>query len=211
MAEQLQSLLERIQKDGIEKADAEATRILEHANEQARKIVSDAQAKAAEMIKKAETDSQAYQQRSRKALEQAARDVVLYVRDAIDETLKKLVSKEVTQSLTPERLGKLIETVVKAYAQSGQTTGRLDVLLNPDQQKAVREYFMGKLSQSMKQGLEIEGRDDIVSGFRVSVEGGRIQHDFSGEAITEAISALLRPELARILQQTADAQSETSS
>ena len=211
MAEQLQSLLERIQKDGIEKADAEATRILEQANEQARKIVSDAQAKAAEMIKKAETDSQAYQQRSRKALEQAARDVVLYVRDAIDETLKKLVSKEVTQSLTPERLGKLIETVVKAYAQSGQTTGRLDVLLNPDQQKAVREYFMGKLSQSMKQGLEIEGRDDIVSGFRVSVEGGRIQHDFSGEAITEAISALLRPELARILQQTADAQSETSS
>ena len=83
MAEQLQGLLERIQKDGIDKADAEGQRIIDDAKAQAASIISDAEAKAKAGLDNAEREGAAFAERGKVALQQAARDVVITVGDAI--------------------------------------------------------------------------------------------------------------------------------
>ena len=50
--------------------------------------------------------------------------------------------------------------------------------------------------------MEIKADDSIISGFKVSLKGDNVQHDFSGEAITEAMCRLLRPHLAEIVKQS---------
>ena len=53
MAEELQGLLDRIQSEGIAKAEAEKTKIVEDAKAEAAKIVAAAKEEAASIVKKA--------------------------------------------------------------------------------------------------------------------------------------------------------------
>ena len=57
--EDLQSLLEKINRDGVEKAEAEAKKIVAAAQAKADEIVKDAQAAAAKAKAEAQTESEA--------------------------------------------------------------------------------------------------------------------------------------------------------
>ena len=74
MAEELQQLLEKIQHDGVEKANAEAATILAKAKADAAAILKDAESKAAAFRAQAETDAKAFEERAQKTISQAARD-----------------------------------------------------------------------------------------------------------------------------------------
>lgn len=202
MAEELQGLLDRIQQDGIDKAEAEASKRIEAAGQEAKRITDAARKEADTVVKQAEQEAAAFQAHGQKALEQAARDVVIAVGDRMSALLRELANRQVAQALTPDALADMLCSVVKAYAESGGTSGRLDVLLSPTQQEALRNHFMGALADSLSEGVEIKGDENIISGFKVSVLDEKVHHDFTGEAIADAICSLLRPHLAQIVRDT---------
>ena len=200
MAEQLQGLLERIQKDGIEKADAEAERIIKEAGAKAAAIVNDTETKAQASLEQAERESKAFAERGEVALKQAARDVVISVGKAITRALEKVVSADVKNALSDEALAGLIAKVVETYAMSGSGTKRIDVLLSNDQQQQVRQHVVARFAEALKDGVTLTGDSSVVSGFRVAIVGDNIEHDFSEAAITDALCELLRPHIARIVR-----------
>ena len=75
MAEELQGILDRINADGIAKADAERKEIIAKAKDEAAKIIADAKAEAACIVKNAEGEADAFRKRAENALVQAARDI----------------------------------------------------------------------------------------------------------------------------------------
>ena len=79
--EDLQSLLEKINRDGVEKAEAEAKKIVAAAQAKADEIVKNAQAAAAKAKAEAQTESEAYAARAAETVRQSARDIVLGVKD----------------------------------------------------------------------------------------------------------------------------------
>ncbi|MGN0846549.1 MAG: hypothetical protein ACI4RA_04100, partial [Kiritimatiellia bacterium] len=99
MAEQLQQLLEKIQRDGVEKANAEAVAILAKAKADAAAIVKEAETKAAACRAQAETDAQAFEARAQKTIAQGARDTILEVKDAVGRLLEKLLAADVAAAL----------------------------------------------------------------------------------------------------------------
>ena len=200
MAEQLQELLERIQQDGIEKADAEAKRIIAEANTKAATIVSEAEAKAKASLEQAEQDGTAFAERGRVSLEQAARDVVISVGESITKALEQVVGIHVRQTLDSDELAGLIAQVIESYAKSGSGAKRIDVLLAEDQQQKIREHLISRFADALKEGVTITGDESVVSGFRVSLAGDNVEHDFSDSAITEALCELLRPRIAQIVR-----------
>ncbi len=200
MAEELQGLLDRIQKDGIEKADANASRIVEEAQAKASDIVKQAEAKAEALIDKAQEDGKLFQQRGESAVAQAARDVILSVGDAITATLQGIVSARVDAALSADDFPALIKSVVSAYADDESNSG-IEILLSRAQQEQVSAYLLREMAEKMNSGLSIKGDKGIVSGFVVSLTENGIQHDFTGETLTEALCGLLRPQLAEIVKQ----------
>jgi V/A-type H+-transporting ATPase subunit E len=211
MTEELQSLLDRIQKEGVEKADAEAEAILAAAREEARGIVREAETQAASLRKKAEEDAAAFGERSRKSLGQAARDVVLSVGDAVTRVLRDLIRREVASAMTRETLQQALTAVVKSYFGKGAGGARIDLLLPPEAVKQVQDYFQQAFAEALKNGLEIRADEGLVSGFKVAVVSDEVEHDFSAEAITEALCQLLRPTLAEIVRAAATDASGTGS
>ena len=201
MAQELQSLLDRFQKDGVEKADAEAQRIVEDAKSKAETIVKDAEEQAAAALKQAEKDGKAFEDRGRAALEQAARDVVITVKDAVTRALRAVVQHEVRAAMTPDNVAAMLAELVKAYAKAGAGAGGIEILLPEDQKQAVADTMLARFQDAMREGVTLKGDGRVVAGFRVALVDDNVEHDFTEEAVTAALCELLRPHIAGILKQ----------
>ncbi len=201
MAEQLQGLLDRIQKDGIEKADVESQRIIDEARTQAAGIVSDAEAKARAAIEEAEREGAAFADRGKVALQQAARDIVITVGDSITKSFQDIVQAETAAALEGDALTELIGQIVEAYAKTDSGAKRIEVLVPEADQQRVKDHFASRFAAALSKGVTIQGESSLVSGFRVSLADDKIEHDFSGAAITNALCELLRPHIAQIVRE----------
>jgi len=200
MPEDLQNLLDRIQKDGVEKAEAEADKILAAAEAKAESITKEAEGTSRSILEKAESEAAAFTRRAEKTIAQSARDVVLSIGEALNTTLKDIVRGEVALAMTGETLKEMLLKAVESYCSSESGNSRTDILLNPDQQKEIADFFMSKFGEHLRKGLEIKADDRIVAGFKVSLVDNDLQHDFSEQAMTEALCQFLRPRLARIVR-----------
>jgi len=198
MAEELQGLLDRIQKDGIEKADTEASAILESAKAKAAELVKQAELQAAELTSKAKEEGKLFQQRSESAISQTARDVVLSVGDAITATLQGIVSAHVDNALKKEDFPAIVKQAVESYCKDES----VEVIVSDSQKEQVTAFFMQEMAEQIKSGLTIKGDKSVVSGFIVSMQDSGVYHDFTGATLTAAFCSLLRPQLAQIVKQS---------
>ncbi|WP_372846336.1 ATPase [Pontiella sp.] len=190
MAEELKHLIEQIQKEGVEKASAEAETIVSHAKEKAAKIVAEAQAQAQDMLKKAEIESAAFSQRSAKTLEQAARDLLITIGQGCEKVVTETLGKEVDSALSGETLQKMITDVVL------QGEGGATVAVSEADKAALISHCANIAKQSGK-SVELVSDNEVLSGFKVVFEGKNVSLDYTGEAIAESLASFLRPELAK--------------
>ncbi|MBM4148974.1 MAG: hypothetical protein FJ224_08010 [Lentisphaerae bacterium] len=199
MAEELQSLLDRIQRDGVDKAEAEAKSIVESARAEAVAIVKKARAEAEETSVRAANEADALRARSEASLKQAARDLLLSVQESLQAAFERVAAKSVTEAMTPDALAAVLKDAITAYfARAGGAAG-IEVLVPEAQREKVAAALLDRLSQGIRGGIEIRGDDTIRTGFRIREAGGRIEHDFTGTAVTEALARLMRPRLAAIV------------
>ena len=195
MAEELQQLLEKIQHDGVEKANAEAAAILEKAKAEAAAILKDAEDRAAACRAQAETDAAAYAERARKTISQAARDTVLEVRRGIDGLLGNLLAKDVDAALAdPAGVAALAGRVIAGLALPADATA--DVHAGEQLAEALRV----QLAADAVKGVQVVLDENVGTGFSLRLDGGRVEHDFSEAAIAAALAKRLRPDLAKLVQ-----------
>jgi len=200
MASELQSLLDKIQTEGVAKANAEAERIIADAKAKAVVIVADAEAKAAIAKKQSEADAALFQQRAEQAVKQAARDVLLSVKVDLDQTLQRIFLTKISEALTPDFLRGLITDVVRAYAASPEAAHGMDIALASGQVKELEAMVLKEARQIAATEIRIAPNADVRAGFRVTLANGRIEHDFTAQAIQTALAKFLRPALAKIIE-----------
>ena len=193
MAEELQSLLDKIQSEGVAKAEARAAEIVAEAEKKAADVVAEAERKAAETRAAAEADAATLQSRAEASLRQAARDVRLQVGAAIQETLERVLLKDVRATLAdPAFLQRYVELAAKSAG------GAAELRVPEDQAKALAEYARARLAEEVGKGLKIAPDSDVTAGIRVVLDGGRVEHDFTDAAVMEALSRVVRPSLAKL-------------
>ncbi len=197
MAAELQSLLDKIQSEGIAKAEAGAKQILEDAREQAEKLIAEAKSEQEASRKRAAAEAEQFRERAEQAVRQAARDVLLGVREALDQTLQRVFLGQIGKTLDPEFLKTLIADTVRAYVQS--SGGQVEVLVPAEQLEVLRDHVLKAVQGKAREGLTVRADDDLDGGFSVRVAEGRVEHDFSAGAIQGAMAGLLRPSLAKLL------------
>ena len=195
MAEELQQLLEKIQHDGVEKANAEAAAILAKAKAEAAAILKDAEDRAAACRAQAEADAAAFAERAGKTVSQAARDTVLEVRQGIDRLLENLLAKDVAAALAdPAGVAALAGRVIAELALPAGATA--DVHAGEQLAEALRV----QLAADAARGVQVVLDETVGTGFSLRLDGGRVEHDFSEAAIAAALAKRLRPDLAKLVQ-----------
>ena len=203
MVDELQSLLDRIQREGVEQAEAEAERILREAKEKAREIVSQAEKEATERVAKADEDSVVFVERGTKALEQAARDMVIGVQKDLESIFVESVRQSVGVTLTPETMAKMMIKMSEAYGAHELKESRIDILLNEKDRAEIVNLFMQEYRSALGRGIEIHAESGIKRGFKVSFRDDKLYHDFTVDAIAEALAGLLKSPLREIVKRAA--------
>ena len=187
--EDLQSILEKINREGVEKADAEAARIVAEAKDKAAAIVREANEAAAKVKADAESAAKASAERGEATLRQSARDIVISVEGAVTGLLANVLARNVDAALSDAATA----TAVAAEAIKG-LTGPGEIAAGP------------KLAAALQAQLAASGGFTVVTdeaagtGFSVRLDGGRVEHSFKGDVIAAELAKRLRPELARLLK-----------
>lgn len=191
MAEELQQLLEKIQRDGVDKANAEAKAILEKANADAKAILEKAEAEAKAIVEKAQADADAFAERAKTTVGNAARDTVIEVKNGVEKLFADLLAKDVRSALSASAVN-LAGEAIKALA-----TGSTDVQVAANAQLA--DALRAQLAADAAGGVKVVTDESVGAGFSVRLDGGRVEHDFSEKAIAAALAKRLRPDLAKIV------------
>ncbi|MDR1812593.1 MAG: hypothetical protein LBQ87_07185 [Candidatus Fibromonas sp.] len=195
MAEDLQHLINKIKTEAVDKAEAEASRILSEAKDKAAQIVKEAEAAAKAKLETAEKDSIAYTERSEKTLAQAARDVVLAVSQGVEKSVLEVLALNVDKALTPELVQQLLLTLASGYAGKAAT-----VSLPEGDAKKLTSFVTGEFKKKLGAGVTVQSDSGIFAGFRLSFDNGKVSQEWTNEAIADALSAILRPALAKVVQ-----------
>ena len=126
---QLQELIDKIKKDGVATAEAEAAKVIEAAEKKAESIVADAQEKAAEIIKNAKLETERMEKASDEAIVQAGRNMLLSFKDSLIAQLDGLIQAETAKAESKDILAKLVPETVKVWAKNSEAS-ELSVLLS---------------------------------------------------------------------------------
>ena len=186
--EDLQGLLEKINRDGVEKADAEAKRIIGDARAKADALVKDALAAADKAKAESEKASAAYAERAAETIRQSARDVVIGVKDAVTALLENLLAKDVDKALADEKTA------------TGIVADAIKDLTGPGEIRCGEKLATALKSQvSSLKSFTVTTDANLGTGFTVRIDGGRVEHTFTGETIAAELAKRLRPDLAKLL------------
>ena len=194
---QLQELIDRIKKDGIKGAAAEAAKLKSQAEGEAKRIIEAAQKEADAIIVKSKADAERSEKAGVAALEQASRNLVLAFKAEITALLEKIVAREIAASYTEDILKATLPEILKAWASKGGDT--LDIIVSEADLKKLQDWFNDKLSAELKKGVELKSDRKLGAGFRIANKDGSAYYDFSAESVAELLSAYLNPRLAAIL------------
>jgi len=195
---QLQELIDKIKKEGIETASKEAGRLKQEAEAEARGILENARKEAAGIVEQAKKDAERLEKTGVAALDQASRNLVLVFRSEIQQLLDKIVAEAVSNSYSIDVIKGMLPDLVKNWAQ--KNTDSLTVLLSEKDLKKLDDAFKSKLASVLKGGVEIRSAKNIDSGFHISEKDGSAFYDFSAEAVAKMLCAYLNPRLAEILK-----------
>ena len=189
MNEDLQSLLEKINREGLEKAEAEAAKILGAAKEKASALIQAAKAEAQALKAEAEKAAADYAERAAQTIRQGARDTVNSIEQSVTSLLDKLLVKNVETALAdPALASSLVIEAIRGLSGPGEITcgEKLAKAL------AAQQSALGNFTISTEETAE--------SGFSVKLDGGRVEHSFKGAVIAEELARRLRPDLAKLVK-----------
>jgi V/A-type H+-transporting ATPase subunit E len=200
---QLQELIDKIKRDGIEAASQEAASVKSQAEGEAKRIVELARKEAEDIVSGAKADAERFEKAGQAALEQASRNLVLAFKAEIEGLLGRIVSRELSASYGDDVLKAVLPDLIKSWAAGKEAS--FDVMLPQADLDRLGLYFTGKLSEELGKGVELKPDRGLGAGFRIANKDGSAYYDFSAEAVAELLSAYLNPRLAGILKSAAGA------
>ncbi len=189
--ENLDALLSKIRNEGVDAAQREAAQLIAEAKAEAERIVAAAEASAKTLTEQARLETERLAQGAEATMRQAARDVVLKLEQDLAALFERTLGGAIDETLALKPLvEKFVTDAVVSYLREGDVT----VIAGPELVAAL------KAKLAAQKQVTVVTDPTMGTGFRVTLAGGRVEHDFSGEAVTEALAKLLRPQLAKLLK-----------
>ncbi|MCF7872693.1 MAG: hypothetical protein K9L80_00595 [Candidatus Omnitrophica bacterium] len=193
----LESLIEKIKKEGVDQAQQQSEQIIKDAHTKGKEIVKKAKDQAQKIKEEAGKDAQKLQENAKSSIRQAARNVILSVKEKLISIFDSILKRELKESLSPEAVAKMLESIIDKWSK--EKDKEFEVLVNKKDKKELEELILAKFAQEAKNRIEIKSSSQIENGFQIGVKGEDTHYDFSDEGITESLSIFLNPAIADLI------------
>lgn len=197
MEVKLESLIEKIKRDGVGEARKASGELIKNAQEQAAKVIDDARIKAANLIEEAEKEAVGFEKNAEDAIKQAGRDLVLNLKEELTKLFDRILKRDFSEHLTPEFLKQLIVKIIDNWSPGENSS--LEIITSSQDKKKLEELLFSHFKDEAKNTITIKASSNIDKGFRIGIKGEDVHYDFSDESILESLKEILTPSISRIL------------
>lgn len=195
----LDNLIQKIKEEGVQEAKKQSEDIISQAEEQARQILEDARIKRDSIIRVGRVDADNLKKNGQEALRQAARDVLLSLRERIIELFDSVVKNRVSQQLSPENLKDIIKKIIENF-KKGESPD-IEILLSRQDKKELEGVFWKAFADELKKGVTLKTSPHIEKGFRIGEKNKNFYYDFTDEAIAQTFKLYLNPKIRDLLKE----------
>ncbi len=193
MSEQtLDGLIAKVKTEAIEASEKEAQKIINEAKHKAEQIVAKAEADKKALISDAEKQAEGLVKKGKIALNQAARDVQISVKNDIEKLLKSVLEVEVKEAFTADLYTQVISKVMDSL---GENTA---IALPSDLEDQMVKSIQKRVGEP-KITAKIITKNDLLSGLSVSNTDEGWSYDITAEEIADLLSQHLSPKWAELL------------
>ncbi|OZV68091.1 hypothetical protein [Winogradskyella aurantia] len=180
----LDGLIAKVKSEAIEASEKEAQKIIADAKHKAQQLLSKAEADKVVLLDEAQAKADALLDKGKVALNQAARDVQISVKNDIQKLFKSVLETEIKDGFTPELYVKVISKVID------QLGSHVSIALPAD----TKEDLVNAIKQSVAKSKtvpEIITKHNLLSGLSVT----KTDEGWSYEITAEEIADLLNQHL----------------
>jgi V/A-type H+/Na+-transporting ATPase subunit E len=201
MDEKLKELTEVIVKEGVDKANEQANKIVAQAKQEADTIVRQARQQADEAIAQAQRRAAELRQNAEAELQLAGRQMMSVLKQRVtDLVLANILDKPISANFgKADFVGQLIVELAKNWKPAN--TDRLDlrVLLPETMYRDVEQYLQQRAKEVLAAGLKIEMAKQLRSGFQIAPTDGSFKLTFSEAEFTAFFKTFLRAKTNQLL------------
>ncbi|MBR2625092.1 MAG: hypothetical protein IKD23_01695 [Lentisphaeria bacterium] len=198
MAEELQSLLDRINQDGVMKAEAKKNEIIADAEKKAAEIINNAKKEAAEIIANAEKEAVSVSKRAAGALEQSRRDILLQLRKELAARLHEAIQDAGAAALAPEFMAELVRELALAF--SAKPDSVITVRTSVKNAAALDQALREALADSFTREPKVLAGKEVANGMEVSFDGGKCFYDFTLDAVSDLLDEYIGDKLSAVFK-----------
>ena len=116
---------------------------------------------------------------------------MLKVREDVTKLLTKLLAQDVSAALATEAVPLAAAAVKELVTGSGAEVAASAKLV---------DALRAQLAAQAQNGVKVVADEMTGAGFTVKLDNGRVEHDFTDAAISEALAQRLRADLAKLLK-----------
>jgi V/A-type H+-transporting ATPase subunit E len=193
----LKNIIEKIKEEGVGEAEKKAADIVDRAEDKAKGIVNTAEEKKENIVKTAEKEADKLRRNAEAAINQAARDTILGLREKIITLFDKVMKNEIEEHLSTNVIKDIIIRLAQDFKEERKT--EIEVLLGKKDVEKLEKVLLAELKGEMKKGITLKAAPGIEAGFRIGEKGKDSYYDFSDEAIAETFKVFLNPKIAKLL------------
>ncbi|MBQ3235379.1 MAG: V-type ATP synthase subunit E [Clostridia bacterium] len=197
---QLQDLIDKIRKDGVDVAETEANAILNSAKDEAQRIIAEAQSEADKILANAKNENMRMVKSSEDAIRQAGRNLLIYFRESVARELKAIISESVDAVYSSQLLEKIIVDVVERWSLNPEVHD-LTVIMNNNDIERLEKTMISSLKQRVEKGVTLKANDNFDGGFRIVANNDTVYYDYSKETVVEMLSNYLSPKIAKLMKE----------
>mgnify|MGYP000492404438 CR=1 FL=1 len=195
MVMNIDTLTEKIYKEGIEQAESEARMILEKAQEDAKKIIEEAKENAVKVLEHAEREAKELKQNTLTDIRLAGNKATSSLKQEIKTLVKAKVFDEQIKETFLERdfVKELMLLVGKGNADN------IDKIILPESFKRDFESFYQSSVSNVLPEIKVDFDKKLSNGFRFEASDSGYLITFTDEDFIEFFSPFLNAQTRRIL------------
>lgn len=193
--EKIQELTEKIYREGVEKGQAEADRIIAEAKQSAEQIIAEAREQAKAIEAQAQKKAGELDANTKSELKLYTSQALNALKSEIVNVLTDKVSKEAAASLAADKnfLGQFAVMLAGKWADNGA------VVLSSSEAESLKSYFAAQAKELLDKGVtinKVNGKETMLS---ISPADGSYKVNFGKEEFEAYFKNFLRPQLVEML------------
>ncbi len=195
MDAKIQELTDKIYREGVEKGNEEAGRIIAEAKAEEQNMLRNARKEAEEIVAQARKEAAEWKKNTESELKMFASQAVEALKSEVTNLITgKVVSDNVkAASADAEFMKKMMLEIAREWVKNGA------ISIQTSDAKELTSYFQANASDLLNKGVTIEEVNGRKASFSIAPADGSYKINFGEEEFIAYFKEFLRPQLIDIL------------